>query len=364
MRLYKGILMSIILLIGCAVNKNGLPNGYDTTAVLLHLADNKQVDSIGFNLVKSIPELLYPRLLTGDLAIWEDSDKRTVVGSEQIIRLEKRATTPFVRGSDLFIHEYWSLFKKNFDFSIHGFTFSGKAKTGDVINYGYVDIKDVESLLKTEFVPTNANGPSRLTYWDALHSMKFSFNLVQFGGEKFQKYPRLSSLLQYQAVEDKKIYRELSSIENDKDIKYRVLSPDIILNEENKAFYSALQTAINDNKQIVLNAGGDSYFSHILFKPWEIKQVVVKEHWSKYKNIPFQQLISLELFIDKHAITVTKQQLEEMNVKINLQGLEEYLSEKRFEFLLEDINYQEIQPQQSERYYKALQTRDWNKITQ
>ncbi len=70
----------------------------------------------------------------------------------------------------------------------------------------------------------------------------------------------------------------------------------------------------------------------------------------------------MKLFIDKSRIILTKKQVEELGIKINFQGLEEYLSEKRFSFLLEKINDQEILPQQSETYYKKLLTKDWNHI--
>ncbi len=352
-----------MLTVGCGISKNSLPKTYSTTPVLLHLSQVKQADSIGFNLVKSLPELLYPRLLTGDLALWVDSDKRLVVGSQQLQLLEKNARTPFVSSKDLFIHEYWNLFKNNFDFMVRGFSFTGVDKSGKTINYGYVDAADIVNLLKTEFIPTNANGSSQLTYWDALHTMDFNFNLVQFGPHKFTTNPQMSFKLRNQAISDPKVNRKFHTPANTKTIVYKVLSPTINSNRENKAFYAAIEKAVNDNKQAILNAGGDSHFSHIIFTPWKVEQITVNEKWSKYKDIPFQELISIELFIDKHAITLTKQQLEEINVTINLQGLEEYLSEKRFSFLLENINSQEIQPQQSERYYEALLNKHWNKIT-
>ena len=134
-------------------------------------------------------------------------------------------------------------------------------------------------------------------------------------------------------------------------------------NIENKNFYNIFNESINNNKQAVLNNSLSDHFQTILFVPWEIDQISILEKWSKYKNIPFQELVSIELIIDKQVITLSSKQLEELAITINLQSLEEYISEKRFTFLLEEINTQEIAPQQSETYYKALQTNPWNKIT-
>ena len=100
-----------------------------------------------------------------------------------------------------------------------------------------------------------------------------------------------------------------------------------------------------------------------MFYPWEIDQINILEKWSKYKNIPFQELVSVELIIDNNSVILSSKQLEELGIKLTLQSLEEYISEKRFSFLLDEINTQEIAPQQSETYYKLLLTNPWNKIT-
>ena len=51
-----------------------------------------------------------------------------------------------------------------------------------------------------------------------------------------------------------------------------------------------------------------------------------------------------------------------MSIQINLQGFTEYLSEKRFGFLLERVNAEEIEPRKSEKIYNALQNKAWNQI--
>lgn len=346
-----------------AVSAAKLPKSYERTPVLLHLSSIKQNDSIGFNLVRALPELIYAKLLTGDLALWEGSDKTKVVGSQEFAALERTAVTPFVGGEDLFIHEYWQIFKKNFTFEIQGFSFTGRTKFGGKINYGYVDAKDILNLLKTYKIPANASGSSELTYWDALQSKSYQFNLVQFGYNDFRNNANASTFLQYQAIHDPKIQRELATITPIKEISYKVLSPSINSNIENKNFYSIFTEYVNDNKQTILNATDEAHFQTIFFENWKIDNISITEKWSKHQNIPFQELISIELFIDKHAVSLNTKQLEEMGIKVNLQQLPEYISEKRFSFLIEKINNQEIAPQQSEAYYKALSTKPWNKIT-
>ncbi|MDC1395622.1 hypothetical protein N8368_03840 [Bacteroidia bacterium] len=357
----KIFILFLIFTLGCQAQKK-IPKNYDFTPVMLHLSESRQHDSIGYNLVRAIPELLYPKILTGDLAIWETSDKKYILGAEQFTKLEKTADRPFVRNKDLFIHEFWKIFKKNYEFGVQGFTFTGTSKKGKTINYGYVDAPDIANLLSTEYIPCNANGSSQLTYWDALHSKTYQFNLIQFGNDNFKTNPRKSTDLQYQAVHDPKILRELTSIKSKKEIVYRVLPPSINSNSENKSFYLIMQDYLNKNKQTILNAGGAEYFKENLYKPWKIENITMTEVWTKYKNIPFQEFSSIEFFIDQRAIKLTNKQLEEMDVRINLQGFAEYVSEKRFSFLIEKINDQEMAAQNSDQLYNALLRNPWNKV--
>jgi hypothetical protein len=362
MRLRSFSILVGICFLGCSYAAK-LPKSYEKTPALLHVSSLKQHDSIGFNLVQALQELIYPKLLTGDLALWEGSDKKKIVEAQNFRALERNARLPFVSSNDLFVYEYWEIFNKIFTFDIQGFSFTGTTKAGKKINYGYVDIQDITNLLKNTTIPANASGSADLSFWNALHSKSYSFHLVQFGHNNFKSNLRASLQIQYQALQDPSINRAFTKIVPVKKINYKVLAPDINSNLENKNFYRIFTETVNKNKQTILNNTAADHFQTILFLPWEIDQINILEKWSKYKNIPFQELESVELIIDKNSVILSSKQLEELGIKLNLQSLEEYISEKRFSFLLDEINTQEISPQQSETYYKLLLTNPWNKIT-
>ncbi len=329
---------------------------------MLYVSKDLQHDSIGFNFVAELQELVYPRLLTGDLPLWENPNKEIIVSKERFAQIEKGAAKPFVQSSNLFIHEIWQIYKKNYDFATLGFSFTGQSKYGKSINYGYVDIIDILDLLKSTPIPSNANGSSTLTFWNALHSKAYNFNLVQFGDESFKEDQVLALRLKHQAITSDKVLRELYQIEDVKSIEYKVLQPNINSNEENASFYSTFEKFVNENKQTILNAGGDAHFDHLMFVPWKIEAIEVAEEWRRYNSIAFQQLTRVSLFIDGHSITLNSKQLEELNIKINLRGLEEYLSEKSFDFVLQKVNDEEIAPNKSRLYYEALLNNNWNNI--
>ena len=355
--------LSVLLLLALTACKSNVPIGYDYTPVLLHLDKNKQADSIGYNLASEIPKLLYGRILSGDIALWGSPDKKVQISTEAFLDMEKTAKTPFVESQNFFIHEVWRIYKRNFSFGVLGFSFAGETRSGRKINYGYVDATDVIALMRDRNIPCNANGSGYLSFWDALHSMTFNFNLVQYGKDDFRKDPLRSFALKDQAITSKKTKRKLYQIRLDKEIEYRILPPKINSNENNTVLYTSLERFINDNKHIILNAGGSEHFSHIATKPWKIDNIIVTEKWSKFNNLPFQELLKIQLFIEGKPIVLRKRDLDEMDVKINLQGTEEYLSGKAFDFVIQRINSQEISAKDSEKFYGALLAKQWNKLT-
>lgn len=353
------LLLISLFFISCG---SQLPIGYDYTPVLLHLDKNKQHDSIGFNLASEIPKLLYGKILSNDVPLWESPDKKLRIDKETFLEMERSARNPFVESNNFFIYQVWRIYKRSFSFGVIGFSFSGVTREGRKISYGYVDAIDVMSLMKDRNIPCNVNGSGYLSYWDAIHSMAYDFNLVQFGTEDFKDAPQKSFELRDQAIKNPKVRRDLYEIRRDKEIVYRVVAPDITTNVNNKAIYTVLESFVNDNKQTILNAGGSEYLSHIANNHWKIDNIIIKEKWSKFNNLPFQELQTIQLFIAGKPIYLGKRELQEMGVKIKLQGPEEYFSGKEFDFVLQRINSEEIKATQSEKYYKSLLTNEWNNI--
>ena len=357
MRLTSLLLFAILL--SC---KSQLPMGYDYTPVLLHLDKSQQTDTFGYNIVKEIHRLLYAKIVSEDVALWSSPSKQVKIDAASFREMEKSAYVPFVESKHFFIHELWRIYKKNFSFGVIGFSFTGETKGGRKINYGYIDANDVILLMQSRMIPNNANGNSGLSYWDALHSMNFEFDLVQFGKDDFKEKPLRSFMLKDQAMKSTKIKRNLYQIIPSKLISYKIVSPEFTENIENDLAYSSLETFINDNKQIILNAGGDDFSSHFTIPKWNLDQLIVTERWTKYNQLPFQELLSIQFFIDGKSVSLGKKELEDLDVKISLMGIEEYMSDKAFLFVLQKVNDQEIEAHQSEQIFQALFTKEWNKI--
>jgi hypothetical protein len=359
MRLFKYFILIAILASSC---RSGVPYSYDYTPTLLHVNSYKQHDSIGFNMATELPKLLYSKILSGDVPIWDSPDKQVRVEKGDFMEMEQRARVPFVENPDLFIHQVWNLYKRSFSAGTMGFTFTTVGKDNSRISYGFVDAADVIVLMKDRNIPCNANGTHELSYWNALESMRFEFNLVQFGNNDFKDNPLKSFKIKDQAIKHKRIHRSFYAMPLTKEIEYKVTDPAITSNKENKILYDAINKAINDNKQIVLNAGGASFLSHLVMANWKVDQVIVVEKWTKQPYLPLQELREIKLFINGGLIRLGPSQIKDMGMRITFQQPEEFLSGKSFNFIVQRINSQEIAAHESEQYYNALLTQDWNKI--
>ena len=354
MHLYRLIFILIIGGFWGCKTKSNLPSKYEMEPVLLHLASVDQPDSNGFNLVSSIHKLIYPRIQNGDIALWKTSKKKELVSKSQFLKLELLNKTSFVNNNDVFIHEYWQLIGKEFDFLVRGFSFVGKSSIGEPVSYGFVDAADVIGILKSIKIPTTHQGPCDLSYWNAIHSKLFDFNVVQFGKKDFKSNPELSVLLKNQSCYSKSIERNFYKPEKSKRVAYKIISPTINSNSENFKIYKEIESGINDNKQVILNINKKSIEPQDIIKPWLINSIRVIEKWSTYKNIPLQELEYLFLEVNGKNYKLNKQQIEEIGFSINLQGISEYLSEKNFDFIIEKVNSETIPPQKSEIMYAKL----------
>lgn len=353
MRLHRVLILLSFAYAGCSV-RSSIPKSYETEPVLLHLSKINQHDSIGFNMVSSFHEFIYPLIKNGDIALWKTPKKNILINKNQFAMMEELSETRFITNNDLFIHEYWQLLGKEFTFSIRGFSFIGISKTGKKTSFGYVDVNDITNLLKSTQISTNHKGPSDLSFWNGLNSKKFNFNIVQFGKKDFRTNPEQSVLLKNQACYSKDIKRNIYQPQPTKRVTYKILHPSINSNPENKKIYEEAETSINNNKQIVLNLNQQEIPLHTFIDYWQVKNIIVVEKWSSFKNIPFQELEYIQFEIKGISYQLSNRDLEELEMKINFQGIAEYLSEKNFDFLIQKINDENISPIQSETMYNTL----------
>jgi hypothetical protein len=350
----------LVLLFICSVS-SALYASFDYTPVLVHLSKDKQHDTVGFNLVEEIPQLFYRRILNGEIILWDSPNKQAKISPEALLAIERSTETSMLNLKDLFLNEIWKSFKRDFEFNLVGFTFMNDNEGGQKVVYGFVDAEDVKLMLKSLIIPTNANGQANLTYWDAIYSASYPFNVVQFGKNTFQKNMMQSLELENTFFKNPKIKSNKVVLKEQKEIHYFMLPN----NEKNKVLFGSLGSYLNNNKEFFYNLGGDEIYSPFdPSKKIEISKIEVVEF--RQKTNQFQQTTILKFIIyvnGKPLEALDQTSLSKIDMLIDFKTIADYLNAHQNLIILTKINNQEVPAIFSAYYIKALENDAWNKIT-
>lgn len=362
MHFFKTILISGFLFTAISCGSQKIFR-YDYTPVLLHLTAKDQPKPIGFNLPKEIPILLYDPIVNGIIPLWKDPSKSQKISVERFLILDQQSVAGFKNVQNVFFHEHWSIVKKLFSPEISGISFIGNTKDGSVVSFGFIDIEDVFPFFTKNVIPNNANGNAGVTYWEAIKSRKFSYNLVQFGKDDFKSNPTRSFELMNQAEFNPKLKRNHYVIPERKKIVFNVVRPKITSNTDNELLFSKIKKGLLDHPHILFNQLKVKSLEQTLGeKKYDISMIEIAEIWSNENNYRMQNLSSIILTLDDEIIELTKSDIEEMNIEIKNVSLEEFIGYKSFDFMITKINHQSIKPVDSKYYYNALLTNKWYQI--
>lgn len=362
MHFFKSILISGFLLTALSCGSQKIYK-YDYTPVLLHLTAKDQPKPIGFNLPKEIPILLYDPIVNGIIPLWKDPSKSHKISVERFRLLDQQSVAGFKNVQNVFFHEHWSIVKKLFAPEISGISFVGNSKNGSAVSFGFIDIEDVFPFFTKNLIPNNANGNAGVTYWEAIKSRKFTYNLVQFGKDDFKANPMRSFELMNQAEFHPKLKRNNYVIPEKKKIIFNVVRPEITSNTDNDLLFSKIKRGLMDNSHILFNKLNVRRIEQTLdLKKYHISLIEIHEIWSNENNFRMQNLSTIVITLDDDIIELNKSEIDEMNIEIKNVSLEEFISYKSFDFIITKINHQSIKPVDSKYYYNALLTKKWYQI--
>jgi len=353
------LLFSITFFFGCQSNRI---KTYDLTPVLVHLNIKNQSKNIGFNLPQEIPPLLYSHILSGKVTLWKDHTKNKKISASEFEIMESRSLVGFKSTPNLFFHEHWSINKKLFSSFTSGISFVGVDKKGEKLNFGYVEMDEVYHLLSITVIPNNANGNYGITFWQAIQSRKFTYNLVQFGKNDFKSNPKRSVDYVYQAEYYPRVKRLNFNIPEQKLVIFDVVNPSITSNQDNKYFYTEIEKLLPSNKHLIFNKINKTSIEETLNYKFDINSISLTEKWTKIDGNPYQEIQRIILDINNNKIELTREDLQSMEAENNQISLEEFIGHKSFDFLITKINHQEIKPINSEYFYNALLNNKWNQL--
>ena len=335
--------------------------GFDYTPVLVHLNKANQHDTIGFNLVEEIPQLFYRRILNNEVTLWDSPNKQAKISAESLLAIERSTSTSFLNIKDLFLNEIWRHFKREFEFNIVGFTLMNSSEGGQKIVYGFIDAEEVKVLLKSFIIPTNANGAAELTFWDALYSANYAFNIVQFGKNTFQKNMMESIELQNELFRNPKIKSNQVTIKEQKELHYYMLPN----HDKNTYLFASLNEYLNNNKEFFFNYGGAEIYSPFdLSTNITISKIEVVELIEKINQFQKPLIKKIIIYVNgKPLNALNATSLEKIETYIDFKSVSDYLYSHQNFIILTKINNQDVPPLFSSYYLQAFKNGAWNKIT-
>ncbi len=339
---------------------------YRNVPALVHLNKTEQADTIGFNLVESLCSMLYPHVMSGSVPLYVSPQKELRIDATALQSLEKSSGTEFRNCPDIFFHEYWSSTRKWTQFDIAGVSFVNKNQLEEKVSFGFIDLADIDSLLRVLKLPNNADGNCGISYLQALYSRRYNYHLVQLGTENFREAPVEAVKRKHEAFYSGKEIRNLQGIPPCKEISYQVLkkrySTDIDWSNE---LIQALQSVLKDNPEVFLNLGGERFchFPDTLVKIPGISGLLIEETWVRENRKPRLKSARIKIFFAEGDLDwISLDELEDFGIMLHYKTLREILSDKPFEFDLIRVNDEEVDPLLGKRYAEALKKAPWNSL--
>ncbi len=339
--------------------------GYDYTPTIIQIGQNNQSDTLGFDLVKDLNALFYKKIQNESIYLWDSPAKKIKIGKVALQMIETQHDVKFSENDEIFLYEYWKLYNREFEFQIVGFSFFRRTVDGKKLSLGYIDAADVKTTLSSLIIPTTANGQANLTYWSALMSKTYNFNLVKFGNKDFSANPGASFNIKEQVFGNKKVSTNAYIIENVKEVEY-VVMPGMDKNSNNYWLFKSFDNYFVENRHEYFNLTDKPAISY-LDKRGQIKitRIDIVELWRKSSKgqISYQPL-KIRLYINNQPLReLSFSDAVNFNLLVQFKPLEEFIREKDFRFTINRINYEGIYGYKSDDIWKAIHSEEWNKIT-
>ncbi len=336
--------------------------GFDYTPTIIQVNKHNQNDTVGFNLVESSYALFYEKIVSEKITLWDSPAKKVKISSGAFLKMEAQNGIRFVESEDLFIYEYWRLYKKKFESEIIGFSFFSRNQSNEKFNFGYIDALEVKTLLSSKIIPATINGSSNITFWQALNSKVYQFNIAKFGTLDLVKNPSKAFEIKEQIFNSPKIKTNQYIIQPAKDIEYFVY-PSVDNTTGSYWLCQSIQTFYQNNRSVYA-AESESEISQTDSSELIVTRVDVTETWLKDECGVITYVPNLiQVFINgKPLKRIPISYMEHKQILVQFKPLHEFIRDKNFKYTIKRINSEPIYAHEAEDIAIALPEKPWNKI--
>jgi len=343
-------------------------NVWSQIPVILRVSAADQSDTLGCNFVRELTRITYDAIVTGKAKVWSSPAKEIQITSESLQEIERTSGTLFTEQEVVYIYEYWTNLNKELKSTTTGFLFSNKTKLGEDIEYGYVEMADLQEYFMRERVIANANANFNANLAGFLYSKSFNYHFLQFAGKV------IDNVNDSKKIRDEYIgllrFNQNAFSRNEvpqKMVKWSLESGTDLSKEKTangNAFLQAIEKFLRANEEVFFNLGGDQIQNHVQKGKWKVNRVEVHELWKKINGEIMFDPTEITIYInDKPLTPVAYKDMFKMDVKVNDLHWLDVMRVKNFNYVIRAINQQDITRSDAFSYQKALWEAEWNKLT-
>ena len=332
--------------------------------VLLFVNTYDQADSLGFNIVESLPALVYDQIMEGKVTLWDSPKKEDRIDAKTLRQIEKYAEVSFKVTNQLFIYENWIKDRKNLKIMPVGFFFSAKKPNGEEIAYGFIDYAEVDSIFKVTLVPANADGNCSMTFDDVLKQKLYNYNIVQYGSRKVESVAEAIKIKN--DINPSLPGKKWSDQDDCKIILYAI--EDSALSKEpafieSRRFLAATGKYLTENPEFFLNIGGDQLTLDPSGYKIKVTKVEMEEYWVRNGDNIDYSIYKMQIYVNNNPLNeLSLNEIQQLDFLIGFKPVNDFLKEKEFYFRILRINSQDIPPDKSAAYLNGIRELRWAQL--
>ncbi len=344
-------------------------NSVAQVPVILRVSAGEQQDTTGCNFVHELCRITYSAILNGDVKLWDGKEKEIRIFPTSLQEIERSSETSFQDEDVVFIYEYWTVTAKDVKSTTTGLFFSAKGKGGQEVAYGYIDYEDLQPFMMRERIRSNVNGNYSANLATYFYNKSFNYNILQFAGNVVDNVTKSAEIKEKFIADRKFNISEFSSVDiRQKMVMWSVDTSSVLSPEKanaGKILIRSIQDFLKQNEEVFLNLGGDVIVAKLKKKDsWKVTRLEVEEIWKKSADGISYDPVSLHVFVNDSALAeIPYREMVKHDINVGLKNWVDYIREKPFQYTIQRINSDEIPRRDAFKYLKALQTYDWNKLT-
>lgn len=360
--MYRSIIVSLVLLLSSLNLRAQVP-------VILRATASEQHDTIGCNFIKELCRISYEAILDGKAKLWDSPAKEIQLFAPSLLEIERSSQTKFIDQEIVFIYEMWSNVGKDLKSTTTGFLFSNKNSVGEEVAYGYVEYNDLQEACLRNRIVLNANGNYNSTLAAYIYSKNFNYKILQFAGKVIDNATD-SRLIKENFIGERKFNTSSFAVN---EIQQKMVGWNLDFGaaltgpkaDSSRMFIASLTTYLMENEELLYNLGGDKIVNPVQKGKWKVTRVEFRELWKKVNNEVLCDPSSMVVYINDIPLTeIPYRDLIKMEFKVGSVAWLDFIKAKGYALNITSINNQEITRAESFIYQKALNTFDWNKVTE